>query len=110
MATELETFRDHCRKMADPTAWAKAHRLPYARSPRCFERTHTACEWGWQSCKCTCHDADRPKPPTDEERALWTRLADEVDAYLAGDLCTSCGQPAEPDEGLFFVVEEVARG
>jgi hypothetical protein len=50
MATELERFRDHCRKMAgSPVA------------PGC---------------------------PAAEHRALWIRLADEIDAYLAGDLFT----------------------
>lgn len=83
--SDLTTFRDHCRMMADPAAWAKAHRLPLARSPWCLpRRNHELCEWGWQSCRCPCHDTDRPKPPTDAERDLWTRLADEIDAYLAG--------------------------
>lgn len=80
--SDLTTFRDHCRRMADPAAWAKGNRLPQARSPRCFERAHTQCTWGWQSCKCTCHDADRPKPPTDAERLLWARLADEIDHWF----------------------------
>lgn len=45
MPTDLERFRDHCRKMAGPPV-----------APGC---------------------------PAARERALWLRLADEVDAYLA---------------------------
>jgi len=110
MPTELETFRDHCRKMADPAAWAKRHRRPLAKSPACFERTHGECGWGWQSCACACHDGERPQPPADADRLLWTRLADEIDAYLAGDLCSECGEPRTVDEGLWVEATAVADG
>lgn len=89
MATELERFRDHCRKMAG----APEHeQRPSGRSWDCwepadsgFEPRHEACAWGWQTCRCTCHDADRPQAPSEADRLLWTRLADEIDAYLTHD-------------------------
>ena len=93
--SDLIVFRDHCRAMADRASWAKLHRPPRARSPRCFERSHKACIWGWQSCRCSCHDQDRPKPPTDAERDLWTRLADEIDNYLAHPPTTTDADTAD---------------
>lgn len=59
--TELERFRDHCRKMAGP---------PLA-----------------------------PGSPAANDRALWLRLADEVDTYLATDH-TLDDHPDQPLEGL----------
>lgn len=84
MSTDLTRFRDHCRTMADPNAWAAAHPWPKGQSFACGAIDgHARCEWGWQTCNCACHDADRPLPPTAAEQQLWTRLADEVDTYLA---------------------------
>lgn len=61
--SDLTVFRDHARKMAasKPTDRVNAARrghVPYTVPIG---------------------------PLTDAERALWTRLADEVDAYLAAD-------------------------
>jgi hypothetical protein len=85
--SDLTAFRDHCRTMADPNAWAGAHRHPRVLSWPCDPRSdgtagHGECEWGWQGCACEHHDADRPKPPTPAERTLWTHLADEIDRWL----------------------------
>lgn len=102
MASDLEQQRDHCRKMAALTE----HPRPKSRHGSCssFVNQHGRCPWGWQSCACTCHDRERPQPPTDADRALWTRLADEIDAYLNGDLCVDCGRPkSEVEPGLWEV-------
>lgn len=40
-------------------------------------------------------------PRSDEERALWIRLADEVDRYLAHDPDVVVALPAPDDEPLF---------
>lgn len=73
--SELERFRDHCRERA---AWA-----PGTPRAACRERTafgtpkppdHANCG----GCGCDCH------APRADERALFTQLADEIDAYLAG--------------------------
>lgn len=97
MATELEQFRDHCRKQSTATEIQRPKCASFQCSPpwRNFgaQPDHAACTWGWQTCACSCHDAGRPPPPTDADRLLWTRLADEIDAYLAGDLCPDCGEP-----------------
>lgn len=58
MSTELARFRDHCRRMA--AADTRAVNIG----------TRTRPEWAY---------------PTDRERELWTRLADEIDAYLTPD-------------------------
>lgn len=76
--SDLERFRDHCRERA---TWR-------AGTPRlaCRDRTvfgtakppdHANC--GGRDCGCSCH------APTARDRALFTALADEIDAYLAGD-------------------------
>jgi hypothetical protein len=92
---ELTTLRDHCRTMA---AAPTEIRRPRGSSGACMglgnvQRIHEDCVWGWQSCACTCHDDERPQPPTDAERALWTLLADEIDAWLTGRL-----EETRPDE------------
>jgi hypothetical protein len=63
--SELTTFRDHARKMAEaehkpecPYGWADGSGLPDCPCPGCIP---------------------------DADRALWARLADEVDAYLSHD-------------------------
>ena len=82
--SELETFRDHCRKRVD---WQRGE-------PRlaCKDRTifgapkppdHANC--GGHECRCRCHE------PSDRDRELFRRLADEIDAYL------SDGDEAGPD-------------
>lgn len=55
----LTDFRDHARKMANTPGDAVQYKPQrYAGDPDC---------WAF---------------PTDTDRALWTRLADEIDAYL----------------------------
>lgn len=73
--SELTTFRDHARERA---AWE-----PGELRAACRERTafgtpkpadHANC--GGHKCGCRCHE------PTDREREMWRRLADEIDDYL----------------------------
>jgi hypothetical protein len=73
--THLTEFRDHCRERA---SW-----LPGEPRMACRDRTafgtpkppdHANC--GGHRCGCDCH------APTDADRELFTRLADEIDAYL----------------------------
>jgi hypothetical protein len=91
--SDLESFRDHCRRMADAE-----------HKPECCQ-----CGSSW-CCGCVGHPAGKPTgwaqwqwndhaevcpgnptaPPcpgcvTNADRVLWTRLADEVDAYLSHD-------------------------
>lgn len=68
--SELERFRDHAAQMAT---------APH--SPECWADIKDT--WGWQK-------RIYPNPEcagciSDTDRALWARLADEVDAYLAND-------------------------
>lgn len=98
MVSDLTRFRDHCRTMADPNAWAAAHPWPKGISWACDPRSdgqvgHGECTWGWQSCRCTCHDRQRPVPPTERERLFWTRLADEI-----GDWLTNGLQHVDPED------------
>ena len=58
MSTQLQVFRDHCRRMAA------------ARGDAVNIGTRDRPEWAF---------------PTDPERELWTRLADEIDVYLDPD-------------------------
>lgn len=91
--SELTRFRDHARERAD---WQ-----PGIPRVACSERTsfgtpkppdHTNC--GGHRCGCDCH------APTDADRALFARLADEIDAYLAHDPAVI--HPPTPDtDGLF---------
>lgn len=90
--SELETFRDHCRAMADwkppephikVGAWCRDLRTEYPHIEALDEGKpdHGMCTW--DKCACPCHP--RPPGPSDADRALFARLADEVDAYLASD-------------------------
>lgn len=90
--SELETFRDHCRAMANwqpPTphirvgSWCQDFRAKYPNlntedwgGPK-----HENC--AWDRCACECHP--RPTGPSDADRALFARLAAEVDDYLTTD-------------------------
>jgi hypothetical protein len=87
--SDLTEFRDHARTMAART------RLDLLPEPggRCQMGAHTRCLIGSLTCPCSCHDSDRPVVPTEAERALWARLADEVDTYL--------GVVEAVDAGLF---------
>lgn len=69
--SDLNSFRDHCREMS------KAR-----HKPECMVRVRP-----WLKAEPTCGAATCISPG---DRALWTRLADEVDAYLSHD-----------EEGLF---------
>lgn len=83
--SELETFRDHCRAMADPKP-PRPDVGPFCRSlwkgdkpdhGKCTKHAPTGV------CGCRCHPWNAPQPEPD--RRLWAALADEVDRYLAGD-------------------------
>ena len=84
--TELETFRDHCRAMSDPNPprldiGPLCRRLWRGDKPD-HERCARVAPEG--ACGCECHPWN--DPASEADRALWTRLADEIDAYLsAGD-------------------------
>jgi hypothetical protein len=71
--SDLSAFRDHARAMAG------AQHKPECRRPLPIN--------GWS----TSGDPGCPGCVTDADRALWTRLADEADAWLARD----------DEEGLF---------
>lgn len=60
--SDLAAFRDHCRAMATST--------PTTRLPQQFGSQRVVCMVGDIS---------------DADRALWKRLADEIDAYLGHD-------------------------
>lgn len=90
--SELETFRDHCRAMAEwkpPVphvkvgAWCRDLRAEYPNldTEGWGPPKHENCFWA--KCACDCHP--RPAGPSESDRALFARLADEVDAYLATD-------------------------
>lgn len=59
-----------------------------------------------------CRTMAKKTAPPDLDWALWTRLADEVDAYLARDpdVCQGCGgDPTDvPTAGLFEPVSHLA--
>lgn len=86
-STDLKRFRDHCRRKAAQTDIERPQGIsaPCAR-PGFLGLTHDDCRDGHERCRCECHDGDREQPPTEAERALWERLADEVDAYQGGAL------------------------
>jgi len=86
VVSELTAFRDYARERAE---WQ-----PGAMRAACLDRTvlgtpkpadHANC--GGYQCGCRCHE---PKPA---DRALFARLADEIDAYLSSE--------AGDDEPLF---------
>lgn len=73
MPTDLERFRDFARIKAGPFDNS-------TRSQPCSGHVTGKLRHDWcnsDACRCECHQA------TDADRALWTRLADEIDAYLA---------------------------
>lgn len=81
--SELTKARDWARAMADGgRPRPKGVGIP-CQYPRWLDLTHEDCQAGPGHCRCQCHDADRPEPPTEAERELWRRLADEMDAHLA---------------------------
>lgn len=103
----LSTFRDHCREMAN---WQPpAPRKPHIKVGQwCLDmraQIGAGDEWGpkhdqctWDDCACSCHPKPEPPTgPTDAERELWARLADEIDEYQAGDERLG----GDEDEGLF---------
>lgn len=68
--SDLTAFRDHAAEMA--TAVHK---------PDCYAETTDS--WGWT--KRVRPDPACPGCVTDDDRALWARLAAEIDAYLTTD-------------------------
>ena len=83
----LLAFRDHARAKAEQTELERPTALSGAcRHSGFMGLTHSDCQMSPASCGCTCHDAGREPVPSDSDRALWTRLADEIDDYLAATL------------------------
>lgn len=95
--SELRDFRDHCRVMAtwtDPREEATRTSFDCTRHEwREVQIDHDRCT-GFigaltrfaakpDLCACACHP--RHPGPTDAERALWTQIADEIDAYLSNE-------------------------
>lgn len=79
--SSLTSFRDHCREMADPPKPAKSQVGGWCQAfGKRMPVDHDKCTAAW--CHCGCHP--RNAPPSPEDRALWIRLADEIDAYLSG--------------------------
>jgi len=62
--SDLTDFRDHCRRMATITGGGMALEPSYTRTLR--------------------REIWTTPNPTDAERELWTKLADEIDSYLSG--------------------------
>ncbi|MCL2611964.1 MAG: hypothetical protein FWD95_01890 [Nocardioidaceae bacterium] len=86
--SDLEATRDHARRMADPNPSSGIDRGPWCRRPADHQRCAEVAPRG--ICGCECHEWNQP--PSAKERALWTQIADELDAYLA---------PEDEGEGLF---------
>lgn len=96
--SDLETFRDHCQRMADSRHLddcERIHRVTKALAGygseldwtiSCADLTgHEPHEWvGDRGFDWYCPGLCSGCMP-DAQRALWTRLADEVDAYLSHD-------------------------
>lgn len=78
--SDLTRFRDHCRRMA------KTQHLGGCSAD------HPAMMWRPADERC-------PGCVSDADRALWAQLADEIDAYLAGQL--------EDGEEPFLVDEQL---
>lgn len=79
--SDLTETRDHLRSIAE---W----KPPVMRSKpgySCHIGYHDICQMPEGRCPCDCHEDARPTGPTDAERALAARLADEIDEYLAED-------------------------
>lgn len=90
--TDLTDFAAHAR---DRAAW-----IPGPPRAACRETTvfgtpkaadHANC--GGHRCGCDCHR------PSDRERAMWTRLADEIDDYLDDEQIALYNQGALFDGG-----------
>jgi hypothetical protein len=91
--SDLTTFRDHARKMS-----TAEHKPECEGDPGCAWTYRPPCGFGTCGDGCKAPTTERPRPDpncpgcvTDADRALWTRLADETDAYLARNV----------EEGLF---------
>lgn len=84
--SDLTDARDHARKMAawtdprDTAGLLNAYCDELRIGPSIIAPAHDRC---WSDvCNCPCHPRD--PGPTPAERALWTQIADEIDAYLSG--------------------------
>lgn len=81
--SELTTFRNHARRMAEAEHQDDCEGTPERVTRRARDRMGYRAIFG----------EDSPQPPiepcpgcvSDGDRALWARLADEVDAYLSHD-------------------------
>ena len=77
--SELTEFRDHARERAD---WRPGEPRLACKDRTIFghpkQADHANCGGG-HKCGCDCHR------PTDADRALFARLANEIDAYLSND-------------------------
>jgi hypothetical protein len=76
--TELTRFADYASERA---GWQQGPPRAACREASFFGEqlpaSHTLCSG--VRCGCACHE------PTDSDRALWKRLADEITAYLGDD-------------------------
>jgi hypothetical protein len=80
VATELERFRDHCRRMAESTP-----------------STRVKANWHGGREDVTVAVGEM----SDADRMLWARMAAEASAYLAHDPDVVAAEPAPDDVPLF---------
>jgi hypothetical protein len=84
--SDLTDFRDHASERAN---WQPGNKRDACKGRTAFGTLkppdHVNC--GGYRCGCDCHR------PSDAERVLWARLADEIDSYL---------EPAPEDQPLDF--------
>jgi len=92
--SDLTDARDHARAMAartsDPNAGVRQCRWCHWQDTWVRDQDHKPCLLPEGKCGCRCHPPIYV--PTDAERALWARLADEIDDYLT---------PADDGPGLW---------
>ena len=84
MSADLTELRDHARDQAvwvDPRTTSPWVSIWCRRDLDEIKPKHDACAGVMMPpCSCRCHPI---KPgPSDDERALWTQIADEIDAFL----------------------------
>lgn len=91
MSTRLERYRDHCRRMSEAQHKPECPSLT-AREPYWDQWEHVQDNCGQTTCLVWRGPKPKWEPPgcdgcmTDAERALFARLAGEVDDYLQGVL------------------------
>lgn len=99
MASELERFRDYARERAD---WQAGEPRQACKETTIFGAPKPADHANCGGCGCMCH------APTDADRALFARLADEIDGYLARDPDV-CQVAAEDDMPLWGEDAEASK-